>query len=405
MKSHLYSAEVAERYLEYLHSGAFAPRARKKQNSFARLTIADIPFWKSINLGELLTEVRQDNADLFVNISLDPEDYHSYLSRVVPYSEKIVLADPIATLYEWRDRSMLDSEQFQALFDQALNIILPLCPLIESGILLLLPQPLLWSNGMERCIGQTEDQLLSNRQLCDSFLTDYEKGLGKQEVIIRWLDSQSRIPDGWKENPEAYAEVNIVMGELNDLVNGLLLTAVVGGNITTSSINTWHHIQKAAPILREKDESNATAMAEILPLAELPYMNDPDWDALVRFRQDCDLFAGFRKELHQIYRDLQDHGPSSIDSFQRASQFSQILRSRVSELQRERQHVFNDFRPALAKTLIAGISAMLGSQPLTAAFVGLALIDACKTVRNFRLDAQRMKRNPLTAVFSESSEQ
>ena len=189
MKSSLYSAEVAERYLEYLHSGAFAPRARDRQGTFARLTLADIPFWKSIDLGDLLTEVRQDDADLFVNISLDPDDYHSYLSRVVPYGEKIVLADPIATLYEWRDRSVLDSEQFQALFDQALNILLPLYPLIESGILLLLPQPLLWSNGLDRYISQTEDQLLSNRPLCDSILTDHEKGLGKQEVIIRLLDS------------------------------------------------------------------------------------------------------------------------------------------------------------------------------------------------------------------------
>jgi len=129
MKTFQYRAEVAERYIKYLHSNTFPPHARKRGGKFTRLAINNIPFWNSIDFRALLKEIRQDDSDLFVNISLQPNEYQTYLSRVVPYAEKIVLADPIPTLYEWRDRSVVNDEEFDALIDQVLNTLLPLYPL------------------------------------------------------------------------------------------------------------------------------------------------------------------------------------------------------------------------------------------------------------------------------------
>lgn len=406
MTSHQdYQMEVAERYLEYIHIASFPSQARDSKSTWKRLTTAEIPFWKDINLGKLQASHLNAEAEIFVNITLTPEDYNDYLASVVPYAQKIVLIDPLATLYEWKDRSVVSSKEFKELLNKSLEILLPLYPLIEKGILSFLPQPTLWSNKIDDKMWPVEKRLLSRKEIWKSLLTDYEKGLDESSVVQRWLDAHPDIPEGWSENPKGYATVNIVSGTLYELINGIMLSLMLNGNITTSSVNDWNHLQHLYSGLMKETANTETTIAEILPLTKLPYVGKPDWSKLVSFRNESDIYIEFRKQISDIVSNLKDYGPNTDNATETASMLSQKLNRQVDTLINKRKSTFNAFQPALSKTVLAGISAILGSQPLALALTGYALFDACKTIKNFNIEKIELKKNPLYAVFCDSIEE
>ncbi len=400
-----YPQIYAESYLEFIHNRSYPDKARDQRINHKRITTAEIPFWKDIEIGKLQAALLTSNAEIFVNISLAPEGYHDYLAKVVPYADKIVLADPLATIYEWRDRSVVNKQEFRNLFDSILDILLPLYPLIESGILLLLPQPFLWSNSIDNKMWPIEKRLFSKKDFVDSLLTDYEKRLNQNQVLERWLESHENIPAGWKEDPKAYAKVNIMSGALHDLLNGLILASMINGNITSSSINVWNRLMLIHSGVMREWTNKENFISQILPLSKLPYEAKPNWSKLIDFRNESALHISFRKQISNIVSDIKAYAPNFNNMEEAATLLSKEIDRQISSLKSKRESLCNKFEPALAKTVIAGISALLGSKPLALALAGLALFEACKTIRNFRIEKLELKQNPLFAVFCKSAEE
>ncbi len=396
--------DLASQYLEFIHGTSFPRKARNRRLTDNRLAVSEIPFWKNIDLGKIQATLLKSESELFVNVSLDPDDYYKYLSRVVPYADKVILADPIASIYEMRDRSAITSTQFKSLLDYILGLLLPLYPLIEEGILILLPQPFLWSQDIDLQLSNVLTSLSPKIALRESILTDYELGLNKNDLIQRWLDKHSDVPDGWKNHEESYAEVNIFSGKMHDLLNGIFLSMMINGHTTSSSLNAWNHLKHLYSELQFYETKETCLVGEILPLTELPYISNPDWSKLVAYRNELELFIDFRKQVMNIVSDLNTFAPKSNDIQTQIDHLSSALRMRVDELINKREILFNVFEPTLAKGIIAGISALFGNQPLALSMTGLAIFDACKTIRNFRLDLHKLKKNPLFAVFHDCTE-
>lgn len=386
-------------YLDYLHTGSLPDKAReRKPHNKNRLTINETPFWQNQNIEKVVKNAFENKENIFVNVDLNPEDYKSYLQRTVPYAEKILLQDPFASLYELRDRGIVNKSQFHEVKEQLLDVILPLYPLVEADVISFIPEPCLWSNALDRKLSHYQSGLFENDKIINIALKDEDNGLNQEENIERWLEDHE-VPDGWKENPSGYAKVSILTSTFSEFTNGMFLASVFNAHPTSRSLNTWNLMENIASLGIQKDEPQIEIISKILPLTNLPYPDDFEWEQLLDFRNNYFLTHKFRKYLSDTISEIESYDPNANNPIDFANKLSAMIQSEVDTLNNKNKELITKFLPTVMKSVAAGFSALIGAKPLAITFGFLSFFEAISNTRQYLLNKKELRKNPLFFLF------
>jgi hypothetical protein len=252
---------------------------------------------------------------------------HGQLSKslLAYFPGKVSVTDPVASIIFYKRRSKLPSSSssyWRRQFVYALNALIAIRPLVNSGDAVLVPAAYLGPRT------EPISELL-RKQMQEAF--------PRLLTINRTDDFWSSVPDEW--------ERQVVIGHLqqkNSLVTEIAVAEALGYALMATDGEAAFILDHAVQVGSAPDRTIPGAyvrFAQLLERFQIPALERISYADLARLRAEEEGFASFRSALGQILDRVQAEEPDSDDSFavELAYWAKELLTHEVQRIDRSRR--------------------------------------------------------------------